>query len=112
MTTFDWRHAKAADAAQALDASAELTMRELHAALANALQRVAELEHEPDQLGELLKGSNEMVDASRLHARGFSTRSEKPMPVAPCLMGSPLPAARISLPCLGDRSSHHARLRR
>lgn len=71
MTTFDWRHAKAADAAHALDAYAELTTRELHAALANALQRVADLEHERDQLGELLKAFNEMVDASRLHGPGI-----------------------------------------
>jgi hypothetical protein len=70
MTTFDWRHAKAADAAHALDVHTELTARELHAALANALQRVADLEHERDQLGELLKIFNEMVDASRLHGPG------------------------------------------
>lgn len=71
MTTFDWRHAKAVDVAHALDASPEVTTRELQAALANALEHIAALERERDELGELLKVFNEMMDASKLHGSGI-----------------------------------------
>jgi len=70
MTTFDWRHAKAADAVQVLDVHPELSTRELQAALANALERIAALERERDELGELLRAFNEMIDASALHGPG------------------------------------------
>lgn len=70
MTTFDWRHAKAADAVQALDGHPGLATPELHAALANALERIAALERERDELGELLRAFNEMIDASALHGPG------------------------------------------
>lgn len=71
MTNFDWRHAVASDAANALDANAELTTRELQAALANALERIADLQRGRDELGELLKAFNEMVGASKLHGSGI-----------------------------------------
>lgn len=70
MTTFDWRHAKAADIAKAIDANPELASCGLLASLANALERIANLERERDELGELLKAFNEMVDASKLHGPG------------------------------------------
>lgn len=70
MTTFDWRHVKAADAVQALDVHPGLATSELHAALANALERIAALERERDELGELLKVFNEMIDASAPHGSG------------------------------------------
>lgn len=67
MTTIDFRHAPAAEAAQGLDAQPDLTVRELQAALANALGRIASIEHDWDELGELFKAFNETMEAAKLH---------------------------------------------
>lgn len=74
MTTVDFRHAPAAEAAQALDAQPDPTMRELQAALANALERIGSLQREWDELGELFKAFNEMADAAKLHGPGVLNR--------------------------------------
>lgn len=71
MATFDWRHAPATEAAQALDTQADLMPHELHAALANAMERIAALERERDELGEVFRAFNEMMEASRLHGPGI-----------------------------------------
>ncbi len=71
MTTLDFRHAPASDLAQALDSQSDLTATELQAALANALERVASLEHHRDQLEQIFKTSNEMKNAAKLHGPGI-----------------------------------------
>lgn len=70
MTTIDLRHAPAADVAHALDAQSGLAASELQAALANALERVASLEHDRDELEQIFKTFNEMTEAAKLHGPG------------------------------------------
>lgn len=71
MTSVDLRQAPAADVVQALDRQSDLTRVELQAALANALDRIASLEHDRDGLEQIIKAFNAMIKASRLHGPGI-----------------------------------------
>lgn len=75
MTTLDVRHATASDVVQTLDTQTDLAVLELQAALANALERIASLEHDRDELEQIFKTFNEMKNAAKLHGPGiFNTQ--------------------------------------
>lgn len=67
MITTDLRHASADEAAKALDRHADLSARELNAALANAFERIASLERDRDELNEWFRTFNEMVNTIPAH---------------------------------------------
>lgn len=71
MTTLDVRHAPASDVVEALDTQSGLAVLELQAALANALERIASLEHDRDELEQIFKTFNEMKKAAKLHGPGI-----------------------------------------
>jgi hypothetical protein len=70
MTTIDFRQAPAADVAQALDGRSDLAALDLRAAVANALNRIASLEHDRDELEQVFKAFNETMEAAKLHGPG------------------------------------------
>lgn len=70
MTILDVRHAPSIEVLQILDMQSGLTTAELQAALANALERIASLEHDRDELEQIFKIFNEMTQAVKLHGPG------------------------------------------
>jgi hypothetical protein len=70
VTTINFRQAPAADVAQALDERSDLAAPDLKAALANALIRIASLEHDRDELEQAFKTFNEMTEVAKLHGLG------------------------------------------
>ncbi len=71
MTEVDFRHGPASTVAEALHSATDVSAGDLRAALANALERVASIEKEWTELGELFKMFNEQVDAAKLHGPGL-----------------------------------------
>lgn len=70
MTKTDYRHADAAEIAEALDSATSVSADDLRVALANAMERIASLEKDRDGLGELFKAFNEQVEAAERHGTG------------------------------------------
>lgn len=66
----DFRHASAAETARALDSEADVRVKDLRAALANAMERIASLEKDRNGLEQLFKAFNEQIDAANLHGPG------------------------------------------
>jgi len=73
MGTTDFRHTSAAETAAALDSEADIRVKDLRAALANAMERIASLEHDRDELEQLLKAFNEQMDAAKLYDLGLTS---------------------------------------
>jgi len=71
MTEVDFRHGPASAVAEALQSATDVSAVHLRAALANALERVASIEKEWAELGELFKMFNEQADAAKLHGPGL-----------------------------------------
>jgi hypothetical protein len=71
MGTTDFRHTSAAETAAALDSEADIRVKDLRAAIANAMERIASLEHDRDELEQLLKVFNEQMDAAKLYGPGL-----------------------------------------
>lgn len=67
MTEVDFRHGPASTVAEALHSATSVSAGDLRAALANALERIASIEKDWDELGQLFKAFNEQVDAAKLH---------------------------------------------
>jgi len=67
MTEIDFRHGPASMVAEALHAAASVPAGDLRAALANALERIASIDKDRGELGQLFKAFNEQVDATKLH---------------------------------------------
>lgn len=70
MATIDFRQAPAAEVVQALDGRSDFAIADLRAALANALNRIASLEHDRDELEQIFKTFSEMTEAAKLHGPG------------------------------------------
>jgi len=67
MGTTDFRHTSAAETAAALDSEADIRVKDLRAAIANAMERIASLEKDREGLEQLFKAFNEQMDAANLH---------------------------------------------
>lgn len=71
MTKIDYRHAGAAEIADALDSATGVSTDDLRAALSNALERIASLESDRNELEQWFKAFNEHVDAVMRHGPGL-----------------------------------------
>lgn len=71
MTSIDFRHAPATTVAEALHSGTDIPVAELQAALSNAMERIASLEKDRDDLDQLLQAFNEQMKAAKLHGSGL-----------------------------------------
>jgi len=70
MTKVDFNHGPAGEVAEALRSTTSVSTGDLQAALANALERIASIEKDWNELGQLFKAFNEQVDAAKLQGTG------------------------------------------
>lgn len=71
MTKPDLRHASASAVAESLAPRTDLSIADLCAALANAMERIASLEKDRDEVIQAWEAIDEQVKAARLHGLGL-----------------------------------------